>query len=202
MNQQTINMIEGKLYATLDEHRFLHSRSVAFTAATLAMRWYKGEMDRVMIAGYMHDCAKCKSIPEMLSAAEEWDIFNITEFHIQNPQLLHAMVGPAIAQAEYGIFDREIHDAISTHTTGAPKMSIMQKIIYVADFIEPVRDTVIKHIENYREAAFTDIDKAVYMIAQSTVDHITSKGVPIDPVTVATRDYYKKLIEERDGISL
>ena len=77
-------------------------------------------------------------------------------------------------------------------------MSIFQKIIYVADFIEPNRETPILRMENYREMAFTDIDKAVYMIADRTVEYLTNKGGEFDPLTVATRDYYKKLIEERD----
>lgn len=198
MKYELINMIESQLQARLDEQRFLHTRSVAYTAAAMAMRWYKYEVDRVMIAGYMHDCAKSMELSAALSAAEDAMIY-VSDYHIQHPQLIHAIVGPAIAQQEFGIFDREIHEAIRTHTTGAPNMSVMQKIIYVADFIEPNREGGVMHLENYREAAFTDLDKAVYMIAENTINYLTKKGADIDPATIATRDYYKKLIDEREN---
>lgn len=197
MKLDILNMLEGQLKASLDEARFIHTRSVAFTAAALAMRWIPYEVDRIMIAGYMHDCAKCMSLQAQISAAEDGMVF-ISDYHIQHPQLIHALVGPAVAQSDYGIFDREIQDAIRTHTTGAPNMSLMQKIIYVADFIEPTREEVILHIERFREAAFTDLDKAVYMIANNTIEYLQKKGSDIDPATIATRDFYKKLIDERD----
>lgn len=196
MKFELVEMLEGQLKANLDEQRFVHTRGVAYTAAALAMRWYKYEVDRVMIAGYMHDCAKCMSLPQQLKAAEDGMIY-ISDYYISHPKLIHAMVGPAVAQEEYGIFDREIHEAIRTHTTGAPNMSVMQKIIYVADFIEPNREGMVMHIENYRETAFTDLDKAVYMIAERTLEYLAKKGADIDPMTEKTRDYYKKLVEER-----
>ena len=76
-------------------------------------------------------------------------------------------------------------------------MSVMQKIIYVADFIEPNREGMVMHIENYRETAFTDLDKAVYMIADRTLEYLSKKGADIDPMTEKTRDFYRKLVEER-----
>ena len=197
MKHELVEMMEGQLKAHLDEIRFLHTRGVAYTAAALAMRWYKYEVDRVMIAGYMHDCAKCMTLEQQLSVAEDNMIY-ISDYHIQHPKLMHAVVGPYVAQEEYGIFDREIHEAIRTHTTGEPDMSVMQKIIYVADFIEPNREIIVRHMENIREMAFTDLDQAVYMIADHTVQYLESKGEDFDPTTIRTRDYYKKLIEERD----
>ncbi|MBQ9030349.1 MAG: bis(5'-nucleosyl)-tetraphosphatase (symmetrical) YqeK [Parasporobacterium sp.] len=199
MKFELVGMLEGQLNANLDEKRFLHTRGVAYTAAALAMRWYKYEIDRVMIAGYMHDCAKCMSLPQQLRAAEDGMIY-LSDYYLQHPKLIHALVGPAVAQEEYGIFDREIHDAIRTHTTGAPDMSVMQKIIYVADFIEPNREGIIMKIENIRETAFTDLDKAVYMIADRTLEYLKKQGADIDPLTEKTRDFYKKLIEEREGV--
>ena len=196
MKHELVEMLEGQLKANLDEERFLHTRGVAYTAAALAMRWYKYEVDRVMIAGYMHDCAKCMTLEQQLNVAMDNMIY-VSDFHIQHPKLMHAIVGPFVAQEQYGIFDREIHEAIRTHTTGEPDMTIMQKIIYVADFIEPNREDIVKRMENYREMAFTDLDKAVYMIANQTVEYLSSKGVDFDPATVRTRDYYKQLIEER-----
>lgn len=197
MKHELVEMLEGQLKANLDDLRFLHTRGVAYTCAALAMRWYKYEVDRAMIAGYMHDCAKCKTIGEQLRAAEDGMIY-VSDFYMQHPKLLHALVGPVVAQEEYGIFDREIHDAIRTHTTGAPDMTILQKIVYVADFIEPNREDIVLRMENYREMAFTDLDKAVYMIADQTVSYLTKQGVDFDPATVRTRDFYKKLIEERE----
>lgn len=197
MKFELIEMLEGQLKASMDDARFIHTRGVAYTAAALAMRWYKYEIDRVMIAGYMHDCAKCMPVEQQVSIAEDHMIY-VSDFHLKHPKLLHAITGPAVAQEHYGIFDREIHDAIRTHTTGAPDMSVMQKIIYVADFIEPNREDIVLHIENYREMAFLDLDRAVYMIADRTIQYLESKGYDYDPATIATRDYYKKLLEERE----
>jgi len=201
MKHELVEMLEGQLKANLDEKRFLHTRGVAYTAAALAMRWYKYEVDRVMIAGYMHDCAKCMTLEQQLGVAMDHMDY-ISDYYIQHPKLVHAIVGPYVAQEEYGIFDREIHEAIRTHTTGAPDMTTMQKIIYVADFIEPNREDLVLRMENYREMAFLDLDKAVYMISDCIVEHLSSKGVDIDPATVRTRDFYKKLVEERDHITL
>ena len=198
MKFELVEMLEGQLKASLDEQRFIHTRGVAYTAAALAMRWYKYEVDRVMIAGYMHDCAKCMSLPQQLKAAEDGMIY-ISDYYIQHPKLIHALVGPVVAQEEYGIFDREIHEAIRTHTTGAPNMTTMQKIIYVADFIEPNRENAVMRMENYREMAFVDLDKAVYMIADNVVEYLSKKGADIDPATVRTRDFYKNLLDERDA---
>lgn len=200
MKHELVEMLEGQLKASLDGQRFLHTQGVAYTCAALAMRWYKYEVDRLMIAGYMHDCAKCMSIEEQLSIAADNMIY-VSDFHIKHPKLLHAVTGPIVAQEQYGIYDREIQDAIRTHTTGAPNMSIFQKIVYVADFIEPNRENIVPHIENYREMAFTDIDKAVYMIADRTIEYLSKKGGDFDPATVATRDFYKNLIEQRQGSS-
>ena len=200
MKHELIEMLEGQLSANLDERRFLHTRGVAYTAAALAMRWYKYEIDRVMIAGYMHDCAKCMSLEEQLAVAMDHMIY-VPDFYIQHPKLMHAIVGPYVAQDQYGIFDREIHEAIRTHTTGEPDMSVMQKIIYVADFIEPNREMIVKRMDNYREMAFVDLDKAVYMISDHIVEYLSGKDADFDPATVKTRDYYKKLIEERDETS-
>ena len=196
MKYELIEMLESELSSNLDRKRFIHTRSVAYTSAALAMKWYKYEIERVMIAGYMHDCAKCMSLEEQLSYAEEGMIY-VSDYYIEHPKLMHAIVGPAVAQEKYGIFDREIHDAIRTHTTGAPDMSVMQKIIYVADYIEPTRELIVMHIENIREMAFTDLDQAVYMIADNVLNYLEKTGADIDPATKATRDFYKKIIDER-----
>ena len=201
MKHELVEMLEGQLRASLDEVRFLHTRGVAYTAAALAMRWYKYEVDRVMIAGYMHDCAKCMSLEQQMSVAMDNMVY-VPDYYIQHPKLMHAIVGPYVAQEQYGIFDREIHEAIRTHTTGEPDMTTMQKIIYVADFIEPNREDIVKRMENYREMAFVDLDKAVYMISDSIVEHLSNKGADFDPATVRTRDFYKKLVEERDHVTL
>ena len=193
MKYELIEMLESQLSASLNEKRFIHTRSVAYTSAALAMKWYKYEVDRVMIAGYMHDCAKCMSLNEQLRFAEENMIY-VSDYYIAHPKLIHAIVGPAVAQEQYGIFDREIHDAIRTHTTGAPDMSVMQKIIYVADYIEPTRENMVLCMEDYREMAFTDLDKAVYMIADNVLKYLEKTGADIDPATKATRDFYEKIV--------
>ena len=121
----------------------------------------------------------------------------LNEFEYKNHALIHPKLGAEIAADKFGVLDREIQDAIRTHTTGMPNMTLLQKIIYVADYIEPNRDDIIPHIEDIQTLAFTDIDKAVCVISKNIIDYLEREGREIDPATRATYDFYRKLTEEK-----
>ena len=106
------------------------------------------------------------------------------------PALIHARLGAYLAEHEYGIKDREILDAVTYHTTGRPGMSMLEKIIYIADYIEPNRRE-IPGLSEIRGIVFQDIDRAVCLSAGRTVRYLKDGGKSLDPMTVRTYEFYK-----------
>ncbi len=172
-----------------DARRFEHTLGVEYTAATLAMR-YGSNMENARTAGLLHDCAKCLSDEKRLSICKKNHI-KVTEVERKNPFLLHAKVGAYLAREKYGIKDPDILNAIQNHTTGRKNMSLLEKIIFVADYIEPGR----KHAPNLaevRKLAFMDIDRALLMILRDTLQYLKASGGDIDPMTEETWRYYSQ----------
>lgn len=197
MNLDVLDGLEGKLRNTISHARYMHSLGVAYTACALAMRYKYEPCERAFITGLLHDCAKYADEERMMLACEEHMVY-LSEFDYKNPSLIHAKLGPIIAQEEYGIFDEEVQDAIKNHTTGMPNMSLLAKIIYVADYIEPQRDGLLPHITKIQETAFEDLDKAVLMVMENTLGHLADAGKEVDPTTQTAYEYYKNLIESRE----
>lgn len=197
MNLEVLDGVSGKLRNTISHERYIHSLGVAYTACALAMRYKYEPCERAFIAGLLHDCAKYADKEKMMITCEQNMVY-LSEFDYENPALIHAKLGPIVAQEEYGIFDVEIQDAIKNHTTGAPNMDLLSKIIYVSDYIEPNRDGLLPHITKIQETAFEDLDKAVLMVMENTLGHLRDAGRIIDPSTQIAYDYYKNLIESRE----
>lgn len=186
--------LEQQISTVMNAKRYRHTLGVMYTAAALAMRFAGEEREdfihRTMIAGLLHDNAKCTLDEELLDFCVEHGI-EVTPCERANAFLLHGKVGAYLAREEYGIDDTDILNAITWHTTGRPGMSLMEKIVFVADYIEPGRYKQ-KNLSKIRELAFTDLDVAVYQIASDTVDYITENNKSLDDMTVKTRDYYKR----------
>ena len=189
-----------KLKHALTPDRYVHTMGVAYTAAAMAMR-YGTDTDRALLAGLLHDCAKCFSYDERIALCKEGGV-ELTETEIANPALIHAKLGVYIAVKDYGVDDREILDAIRTHTTGEPDMSLLQKIIFLADLIEPGRDAAkIPHLTEIREMAFTDVDECMYMVCAQQVEYLESDpSKVVDPATRDTYYCYRKIHENRIGL--
>lgn len=176
-----------KIEKDLDARRFEHTLGVAYTAAALAMR-HQEDITKAQTAGLLHDCAKCMSNEKKLEICRKYHI-EVTEIEKQNPFLLHAKVGSFLARKRFHVEDEDILNAVSSHTTGRPGMSKLEKIIYIADYIEPGR----KHAPNLpvvRELAFRDLDAALLRILEDTLAYLQSIESPIDPQTQKTYDYY------------
>ena len=139
-----------------------------YTAAALAM-CYEENIEKALVAGLLHDCAKSFST-----------------------NLLHAKLGAQMAGEEYGVSDSYITDAICYHTTGRPNMTLLDKIIYVADYIEPNRDKA-SNLVKLRHLAFVDLDECLYQILEDTLTYLKAKNSVIDPITEETYLYYKEL---------
>lgn len=186
LNEDTQKIIT-ELENSLDSKRFAHTMGVAYTAACIAMR-YDYDMNRAYLAGLLHDCAKCLSHKQRLAYCAEYGL-PVTEVESSNPALLHAKVGADMCRRKYGIEDDEIYNAVLYHTTGHPNMSMLDKIIYIADYIEPNRYEA-PNLENVRKQTFTDIDTALRTILSDSVKYLESSSKAIDPMTMQTYQFY------------
>ncbi len=197
MQENDIYKLQNKMKKTLEPKRYEHTLGVAYTAANLAFV-YGYDEKKALIAGLLHDSAKCLSHQKRLSVCMKNQI-EISDIEKQNPVLLHAKVGAFYAKEKYGIDDTDIINAILYHTTGRPDMSLLEKIIYVADFIEPHRKK-LPCLAEIRKTAFEDLDLAIYMILESSLKYLAKGSSKIDPKTEETYNFYKQVIEERGNV--
>ena len=188
MKTVDIKKIRKKMEKTLDPKRFEHTLGVAYTAAALAM-CYEVDINKAQTAGLLHDCAKCMSNEKKLLICEKHHI-PVTDVERRNPFLLHAKVGSYLAMKQFCIHDQDIINAILNHTTGRPGMSQLEKIIYIADYIEPGRKQA-PNLTQVRRMAFQDLDKALLQILGDTLKYLNSIDSPIDPMTQKTYEFYQ-----------
>ena len=182
-----LKKIKKKLKNELDESRYEHTIGVMDTAACLAMR-YGADLTQALVAGLLHDCAKCIPNDKKLKLCRKNGI-GVTPFEEKAPFLLHAKLGAWMAEHEYHVSDPAILSAIACHTTGKPDMSLLDKIVFIADYIEPGRNKA-PGLPEIRRLSFTDIDQALIRILSDTVDYLASSNDPIDPATQNVLDYY------------
>lgn len=180
------------LSACLKPKRYIHTLGVAMTAANLA-EVHGCDSNQAYTAGLLHDCAKYLTGNEQITACQSANI-SLTKVELENTALIHGKLGAYIAKTRYGIRDKEILSAITWHTTGKPKMTLLEKIIYLADYMEPGRTMNCKpySLAQIRRASFENIDKALYMVLECSVKYLEKSGVPIDPQTIDTYKYYRK----------
>lgn len=181
-----------KLINTLDEPRYQHTLGVMYTAASMAMR-YGEDVEKALIAGLLHDCAKCIPALEKKEMCEKNGI-EISDTELKNLGLLHAKLGAFLAEKEYGVEDEDILMSIRSHTTGRPAMMLLEKIIYIADFMEPGRKE-LPNMKDVRKLAFEDIDKCLFRILKDSLVYLKSRDYAIDPMTEETYNYYKAIME-------
>lgn len=184
------DQIRYDLKNKLKASRYLHSIGVEEVCHDLAVI-YRYDEEKAVLAGILHDCAKYLTDQELLANCEIYRL-PVTEIESHCPYLLHAKVGAAFAINKYGITDLDILNAIAYHTTGRPGMSLLEKIVFVSDFIEPNRKSLPGLVE-IREAAYTDIDLAVVKTSDNVLQYLYKTGGEIDQLTVETYEYYKSL---------
>ncbi len=163
-----LKQIKKAMEKELDAKRFEHTLGVAYTAAAMAM-CHGEDVNNARLAGLLHDCAK----------------------HLVTEPLLHAKVGAHLAKARYGVDNQDVLNAILYHTTGRPGMSCLEKIIYIADYIEPNRKP-LPNMEQVRKMAFVDLDKTMAMILRDTLQYLEEKGSAIDDMSRKAYQYYCK----------
>ena len=190
MKSADINKIRRSIEKSLDTKRYEHTLGVAYTAAALAM-CHGADIRKAQIAGLLHDCAKCIEHHKKIAICKKHNL-EMNDIERKNPFLLHAKVGSYIAMHKYHIVDADIIQAILNHTTGRPAMSLLEKIIYIADYIEPRRRQA-PNLSLIRKEAFRDIDKALILILEDILGYLNVLGGDVDPMTRQTYDFYKNI---------
>ncbi|ASS71953.1 bis(5'-nucleosyl)-tetraphosphatase (symmetrical) YqeK [Bacillus atrophaeus] len=165
----------------LTEHRYIHTLGVMNTAIELAER-FGADSKKAETAAIFHDYAKFRPKEEMKQIIIRE---NMPEHLLSyNPELWHAPVGAYLAEKEAGITDGEVLDAIRFHTSGRPDMTLLDKVIYVADYIEPGRK--FPGVDDVRELAETDLNQALIQSLKNTMIFLMKKNQPVFPDTFAT----------------
>ncbi|HHW56899.1 MAG TPA: HD domain-containing protein [Clostridia bacterium] len=177
--------LENKLKKMLNEERFKHSIGVMETAKYLAKK-YGANKEKAQVAGLLHDCAKAYSDEELLHLAKKYKI-EIDDVLVRVPFLLHGPVAAALVEDIFGVKDEEIKRAIALHTTGDVGMTTLDKIIFLADYIEPNRD--FEGVENLRQLAEVDLDIAVLRAFDNTICYVIEKELILYEKTVKARNY-------------
>ena len=181
--------IEGiKLYlkANLAEKRYIHILGVSDIAKNLAKLNGISE-EKAEIAGLAHDVAKNLSKVKMKEIINKHNIV-LSAVEENNENLWHSIIGPIEAKDKLGIQDEEILDAIRWHTTGKEHMSVLTKIIYIADMIEPSRN--FEGVEDIRKVTLEDLDKGVYCGLTRSIEFLLIKNLLIDENTMRARNYF------------
>ena len=197
MAEYDFNKMQKKLAKYLDEDRYNHTLGVMYTCAALAMA-HGCNMKDAQAAGLLHDSAKCIPNKKKLKLCEHNRI-PVTEFEKDHPFLLHAKLGAWLAKEKYGVSDSEILSAITYHTTGKPEMSLLEKIVYIADYIEPGR-VKAPNLAKVRKLAFQDLDECMYEILKDTLIYLEENPKDVDSATKDAFVYYKDLHMERQRI--
>ena len=180
---KAIELIKDKL----PEKRFKHSLRVAETAVKLA-EIYGGDKDKANLAGVLHDYCKYDDLSTMYQIARQHDLDS--ELLSYGGEILHGPVCAAIMRSEFGVEDEEVLLAIKNHTTGRKEMTKTEKLVFIADYIEPGRKT--PGVEEIRDMAYNQgsLDKTIYEISKRTVLFLISKDITVYGTTISCLNYY------------
>ncbi len=187
-----IQQLRDQMMAVLSPSRYLHSIGVEEVARDMAVI-FGCEEEKAGIAGILHDCAKYLSEDQLLEQCEVHQL-EIREVERECPFLLHGKIGAVFAKEKYGIQEEEILNAIVYHTTGRPAMTLLEKIIFTADYIEPYRRP-LPRIDEIRRIAYMDIDRGVVMILENMLKYLHETKAVIDGLTEDTLSYYQKILK-------
>lgn len=173
-------------YSMMRAKRIPHVRGTEEEAVRLARRWGADE-GNARRAAILHDCTKYYTMDEQLQLCAKYGIL-LDDLEQKAVKLLHAKTGAWIARDVYGANDA-IFDAIYWHTTAKADMALLEKILYIADYMEPTRD--FPGVERLREAAYRDLDEAVLMGCEMSVQEMADRNLPVHHNTVEARDWLK-----------
>ena len=186
----SINKIKAHIENNFSEKRKVHTYGVVNTAIELAKQ-YGCDVYKAELAALFHDLYR--SIP-----------VNVLNYHVKhleldkkymdNPNLAHGKIAAEMIQRDFDITDEDVINAVSYHTTGRPNMSLLEKVIYIADAVEPNRS--YPGVNDLRRVVKEDLDKAILMSLSRTIDYVSSEGNYLDEDTVRAKEYFEEIINK------
>lgn len=186
-SREEIREIADDIQEQIGEKRTNHSKRVAKEAIILSKRFNLSiKDDKIYLAGLIHDCAKIRDREKLLSLSKEYNIL-LNELLLDNVELIHSDLGSKIAKYKYNILDEDILNAIKYHTTGRENMSNLEKIIFLADYIEPVRN--FEGVVNVRELSYRDLDLAIIKSIDQTILFLINNDKTISQDSITCRNY-------------
>lgn len=195
VSNEFILSLEQKLQQILKPKRYLHTLGVAYLSASLAMCHGVSHRD-ALVAGLLHDCAKNYPEEELLKQCLSLQL-PLSEYEQRIPELLHAVYGAYLAREEYGITQEDILLAVRNHTLGRPGMTLLEQIVYLADYFEPERtQPTTPCLDDIRKIAFQDLDEATYLVCRNTLQYFEATGKEADPMTYQVFEFYKEKIRK------
>jgi len=177
--------LREKAFSMLKPNRVAHVAGVESEAVSLAQHWGEN-IELAAEAGILHDITKKLSLEEQLILCDRYGII-VDNLEKENVKLLHSKTGAALAKDLFNISD-EVYNAIWWHTTGKPDMNLLEKIVYMADYIEPNRD--FPGVEDLRDLAYNDLDKAMALGLEMSLEDIRSYGIEPHPVSIEAYNWY------------
>lgn len=175
---EIIQSIRSILKERLKRKRLAHTMLTVREAVRLAAH-YGVDTEKARLAALLHDCIKLPN-RELVAFCDNEGIA-ITDEERQNPYLIHSRVGALLAETEFGVSDEEVLSAIRSHTLGRIGMSLLDKIVYVADKIEPSRE--YEGLDTIRATAYEDINHAMLLVMQHSADYTLKSGRNVNPST-------------------
>ena len=173
-------------YSMIRAKRIAHVQGTEEEAVRLARRWGADE-EKARRGAILHDCTKYLTMEEQLQLCRKYGIV-LDDLEQQAVKLLHAKTGACVARDVYGVSD-DVYEAIFWHTTGKADMTLLEKILYIADYMEPNRD--FPGVERLRTLAYQDLDQAVLAGCEMSIQEMKDRGLPVHPNTVRARDWLR-----------
>ena len=166
--------------------RIAHIRGTEEEAVRLARRW-GADQEKARRAGILHDITKYLEMDEQLQLCRKYGIV-LDDLEQRAVKLLHAKTGACVARDVFGVSD-DIYSAIFWHTTGKANMTLLEKILYIADYMEPTRD--FPGVERLRKLAYEDLDRAVLAGCEMSIQEMADRGLPVHSNTLQARDWLR-----------
>lgn len=173
--------IDAYLEAKLEDKHYRHVQSVRDMAVELAVK-YGANLQKTNLAALLHDCARWMNTRQLFEAVADYQI-QLDEFERINTSLLHALIGAELAMDIFSVGDEEILSAVRSHTKGSRSMTLVDKVLFVADFSEPNR--TYPEAEAVRRIANQDLNQAVFEVSKFKITNLLDRGKVIHPDTIA-----------------
>jgi len=184
-----IDFLKNEIKGILSKKRYEHSIRVLETSIALG-RIYNVDLNKLAIASLLHDYAKELKREDLINISRDYFSDETSEY-LSNAEILHSYVGVYFAKEKFNITDPEILNAIKYHTTGRKNMGIIEKIVYLADAIEPKRD--YPYVEKIRDLSLINLDKAILLEVNKKIEYLLKENHVIHVNSIEMRNWLLKV---------